>query len=78
VGLSVYPSIVATQRLGKHVPTATKYCWRRRFVCFYQRKEVINSFPNFLITFILREMHIELVGKPEGKRPLVRPINVEG
>jgi hypothetical protein len=32
VGLSVYPPIVARQRLGKHIPAATKNCWRRRFV----------------------------------------------
>jgi hypothetical protein len=31
VGLSVYPLIVARQRLGTHVPVATKNCWRRRF-----------------------------------------------
>jgi hypothetical protein len=30
---TVYPPIVARQRLGKHVPTATKNCWGRRFLC---------------------------------------------
>jgi hypothetical protein len=33
VGLSVYPPIVARQRLGKDVPTATEKCWTRRFLC---------------------------------------------
>jgi hypothetical protein len=32
VGLSVHPSIVARQRLAKHVPAATGNCWRRRFL----------------------------------------------
>jgi hypothetical protein len=32
VGLSVYVSIVARQRLGKHVPAATKNCWRCIFL----------------------------------------------
>jgi hypothetical protein len=32
-GLSLYPPIVARQRLGKHVSAATKNCWRRRFLC---------------------------------------------
>jgi hypothetical protein len=31
VGLSVYPLIVASQRLGKHFPAATRN-WRRRFL----------------------------------------------
>jgi hypothetical protein len=31
--LSVYPPIVARQRLGKHVPASTKNCRRRRFLC---------------------------------------------
>jgi hypothetical protein len=33
MGLPVYPPIFGTQRLGKHVPAATKNCWRRRFLC---------------------------------------------
>jgi hypothetical protein len=33
VGLSVYPPIVARQRLAEHVPAATKNSWRRRFLC---------------------------------------------
>jgi hypothetical protein len=33
VGLSVYPPIVARQRLGKLIPAAMKNCWRRHFLC---------------------------------------------
>jgi hypothetical protein len=32
VGLSEYPPFVAGQRLGKHVPAATKN-WRRHVLC---------------------------------------------
>jgi hypothetical protein len=31
--VSVYPPIVAWQRLSKHVLTATKNCWKRRYLC---------------------------------------------
>lgn len=33
VDLSVYPFMAAMQRLVKYVSAATRYCWRRRFLC---------------------------------------------
>jgi hypothetical protein len=50
VVLTVYPRIVARQRLGKHVPAAMKNCWRRRFLCNPYRmkgKRAINSSQNY-------------------------------
>jgi hypothetical protein len=47
VGLSVYLPVVARQRLGKHVPTTTKNCWKRRFLCGpCLRKQAISSSQN--------------------------------
>jgi hypothetical protein len=43
--------IVARQRLGKHVPAATKNSWRRRFLCGSCRIKgtwAIGSSQNFL------------------------------
>jgi hypothetical protein len=33
MGIHDYPAIVATQRLSKHIPVATKNCCRGRFLC---------------------------------------------
>jgi hypothetical protein len=35
--LIVYHLILARQRLGKHVPAATRNCWSRRFLCGIRR-----------------------------------------
>jgi hypothetical protein len=44
-----YLPIVARKRPGKHIPTATKNCWRRYFLCgpcHIKRKYAISSSQN--------------------------------
>jgi hypothetical protein len=49
--LDWYLPTVATQRLGKHVPSATRNCWRRflRGPCRIKGKWAISSYQKFLI-----------------------------
>jgi hypothetical protein len=51
VGVTVYPAIVACQRLGKDVPAATNNCWRRRFLCGPYRIRKVSDyfFPELLV-----------------------------
>jgi hypothetical protein len=48
---SVYPFIVARQRLGKIIPAVRKNCWSCRFLCGpcrIKRNQAISSSQNFL------------------------------
>jgi hypothetical protein len=59
VGLSVYPSILVRQRLGKHVPATKKNYWRCRFLrgqCRIKGMQEISSSQNFLHNYkVLRQ-----------------------
>jgi hypothetical protein len=61
MGMSAYRPFIARQWLGKHVPAATKYFWRRRFVygaCYIKEKYTISSSQNFLfITWLKMLIH---------------------
>jgi hypothetical protein len=48
MGVYLYRPVVARQRLSKHVPTATKNCWSRRFYAVHiisneRRRLVLNK-----------------------------------
>jgi hypothetical protein len=60
VGLCMYPLIVDRQRLGKHVPPATKGYWWRRILCGpcrIKEKYKISSSHNF--SLVLRKKQEE-------------------
>jgi hypothetical protein len=56
VCLCVYPRIVARQRLGKHVPAATKNFWRRRFLC--DQKKVSDQFFTELLVSVVKNVSL--------------------
>jgi hypothetical protein len=69
--LYVYPLIVATQRLAKHVPAATNNWWRRRFLCGPCRikgKQAISSSRSFLFQYVGLQSNIR--GKVKVKLSL--------
>jgi hypothetical protein len=52
---NVYPPTVARQRLGQHVPVATKNCWKHRFVCDPYRikeKQAISYYQKLFLLII--------------------------
>jgi hypothetical protein len=48
MGLSLYSPAVARLRIDKHLPVATKNCWRRCFLCgsCRIRQKAISSYHN--------------------------------